>query len=55
MDAVEPVEGMTGWADTWMISANAPHPNCMLQWMDWTMQADVQAGSASTTARPAAT
>jgi putative spermidine/putrescine transport system substrate-binding protein len=43
VDAVEPVEGMTGWADTWMISANAPHPNCMLQWMDWTMQADVQA------------
>ena len=43
VDAVEPVEGMTGWADTWMISANAPHPNCMLQWMDWTMQPDVQA------------
>ena len=43
VDAVEPSEGMTGWADTWMISANAPHPNCMLQWMDWTMQPDVQA------------
>jgi putative spermidine/putrescine transport system substrate-binding protein len=43
VDAVEPSEGMTGWADTWMISANAPHPNCMLMWMDWTMQADVQA------------
>jgi putative spermidine/putrescine transport system substrate-binding protein len=43
VDAAEPSEGMTGWADTWMISANAPHPNCMLQWMDWTMQADVQA------------
>ncbi len=43
VDAVEPTEGMTGWADTWMISANAPHPNCMLMWMDWTMQPDVQA------------
>ena len=43
VDAVEPSEGMTGWADTWMISANAPHPNCMLQWMDWTLQPDVQA------------
>ena len=43
VDAVEPSEGMTGWADTWMISANAPHPNCMLQWMDWTMQPEVQA------------
>ena len=43
VDAVEPTEGMTGWADTWMISANAPHPNCMLMWMDWTLQPDVQA------------
>jgi putative spermidine/putrescine transport system substrate-binding protein len=43
VDAVTPSEGMTGWADTWMISANAPHPNCMLKWMDWTMQPDVQA------------
>jgi putative spermidine/putrescine transport system substrate-binding protein len=34
---------MTGWADTWMISANAPHPNCMLKWMAWTMQPEVQA------------
>jgi putative spermidine/putrescine transport system substrate-binding protein len=43
VDAVIPEEGATGWADTWMISANAPHPNCMLMWMDWTMQPDVQA------------
>ena len=43
VDSVIPEEGVTGWADTWMISANAPHPNCMLQWMDWTMQPDVQA------------
>ena len=43
VDAVEPSEGMTGWADTWMISANAPHPNCMLMWMDWTMRPDIQA------------
>jgi putative spermidine/putrescine transport system substrate-binding protein len=43
VDAVIPSEGVTGWADTWMISANAPHPNCMLKWMDWTMQPEVQA------------
>jgi putative spermidine/putrescine transport system substrate-binding protein len=43
VDAVIPQEGMTGWADTWMISANASHPNCMLKWMDWTMQPEVQA------------
>jgi putative spermidine/putrescine transport system substrate-binding protein len=41
--AVIPSEGVTGWADTWMISANAPHPNCMLKWMEWTLQPDVQA------------
>ncbi len=43
VSSVIPDEGVTGWADTWMISANAPHPNCMLKWMDWTMQPDVQA------------
>jgi len=42
VDAVIPSEGATGWADTWMISANAPHPNCMLEWMKWTMTPDVQ-------------
>jgi putative spermidine/putrescine transport system substrate-binding protein len=41
--AVIPTEGVTGWADTWMISANAPHPNCMLEWMKWTMTPEVQA------------
>jgi putative spermidine/putrescine transport system substrate-binding protein len=42
VDAVIPSEGVTGWADTWMISANAPHPNCMLEWMKWTMTPEVQ-------------
>ena len=41
--AVIPSEGVTGWADTWMISANAPNPNCMLMWMDYTLRPDVQA------------
>jgi putative spermidine/putrescine transport system substrate-binding protein len=40
--AVIPSEGVTGWADTWMISADAPHPNCMLEWMKWTMTPQVQ-------------
>jgi putative spermidine/putrescine transport system substrate-binding protein len=43
VDQVVPSEGVTGWADTWMISANAPHPNCMLKWMDYTFRPDVQA------------
>ncbi len=40
---VEPSEGMSGWADTWMMSSKAPHPNCMLKWMQYTMRPDVQA------------
>ncbi|MFN2545150.1 MAG: ABC transporter substrate-binding protein [Actinomycetota bacterium] len=39
---VVPSEGVTGWADTWMMSAEAPHPNCMLEWMKWTMRPEVQ-------------
>lgn len=30
-----PKEGATGWSDTWMISSEAKHPNCMYMWMDW--------------------
>jgi len=30
-----PEEGATGWSDTWMISSEAEHPNCMYMWMDW--------------------
>ena len=29
-----PEEGATGWSDTWMISSQAAHPNCMYQWMN---------------------
>lgn len=35
IDAVKPVEGATGWSDTWMLSSKAAHPNCMKLWMDW--------------------
>lgn len=35
IDAVKPVEGATGWSDTWMVSAQAAHPNCMKLWTDW--------------------
>ncbi len=30
-----PKEGATGWSDTWMISNEAKHPNCMYMWMNW--------------------
>jgi putative spermidine/putrescine transport system substrate-binding protein len=29
-----PSEGATGWSDTWMISSEAAHPNCMYLWMN---------------------
>ncbi len=35
IDAVKPVEGATGWSDTWMLSSKASNPNCMKLWMDW--------------------
>jgi putative spermidine/putrescine transport system substrate-binding protein len=42
VDNVNPSEGVTGWADTWMMSSNAQHPNCMLMWMDYTLRPEVQ-------------
>ncbi|MFI0404564.1 ABC transporter substrate-binding protein [Actinomadura sp. 3N508] len=38
-----PVEGATGWSDTWMISAKAQHPTCMYKWMNWITAPKVQA------------
>jgi len=29
-----PQEGATGWADTTMMHANAPHPNCAYMWLE---------------------
>jgi len=41
-----PEEGATGWADTWMLSANARHPNCAYEWMKWVSTPRVQAQQA---------
>lgn len=38
-----PKEGATGWSDTWMISSEAKHPNCMYEWMNWIIEPKVQA------------
>jgi putative spermidine/putrescine transport system substrate-binding protein len=38
-----PDEGSTGWSDTWMMHAEAAHPNCMLMWMDHMMSAEANA------------
>jgi putative spermidine/putrescine transport system substrate-binding protein len=38
-----PEEGATGWSDTWMISSEAKHPNCMYMWMNWIVSPKVNA------------
>ena len=38
-----PKEGATGWSDTWMISSEAKHPNCMYEWMNWIIEPKVNA------------
>jgi putative spermidine/putrescine transport system substrate-binding protein len=40
IEATLPEEGSTGWSDTWMMHAEAEHPNCMLMWMDHMMSAE---------------
>lgn len=42
VDAVLPDEGATGWADTWMLDANAANPNCGYMWMNWITNPDIQ-------------
>jgi putative spermidine/putrescine transport system substrate-binding protein len=41
-----PSEGATGWADTWLLAAHAPHPNCAYKWMQWVTTPKVQAEEA---------
>jgi putative spermidine/putrescine transport system substrate-binding protein len=41
--SVVPAEGATGWADTWMLAAKAPHPNCAYMWMRYISTPQVQA------------
>ncbi len=41
-----PAEGATGWADTWMLAAKAPHPNCAYMWLRYISTPKVQAEQA---------
>jgi putative spermidine/putrescine transport system substrate-binding protein len=43
VSSIIPKEGATGWADTWMLSSKAPHPNCAYMWMRYASTAKVQA------------
>jgi putative spermidine/putrescine transport system substrate-binding protein len=38
-----PAEGATGWVDSWMISSEARHPDCMHRWIDWMLSPAVSA------------
>jgi putative spermidine/putrescine transport system substrate-binding protein len=42
-----PDEGSTGWSDTTMMSASAPHPNCAYLWLNHSLEPATQAGVAS--------
>ncbi len=56
--SVIPMEGATGWADTTMMHADAPHPNCAYKWLEWSLnpklQGDLAAWFGSVPAVPAA-
>jgi putative spermidine/putrescine transport system substrate-binding protein len=41
-----PVQGATGWADTWMISSHTKHLNCAYKWINWVSTPQVQAEQA---------
>jgi putative spermidine/putrescine transport system substrate-binding protein len=41
-----PKEGATGWADTWMLSSHAKHPNCAYLWMRYITKPTPQAEQA---------
>ncbi len=46
VDETLPAEGVTGWADSWMISAKAPHRNCAYKWINYVTAPKVQAQQA---------
>ena len=46
VEGIKPVEGSTGWSDTWMISSKAKNPNCGYLWMDHIASPKANAGVA---------
>jgi putative spermidine/putrescine transport system substrate-binding protein len=41
--AVLPVEGSTGWSDTWMLASESAHPNCAYMFMNHIISPEVNA------------
>ena len=46
VEGIKPVEGSTGWSDTWMVSSKAKHPNCAYKWLDHIISPKANAGVA---------
>jgi putative spermidine/putrescine transport system substrate-binding protein len=46
VEATLPVEGATGWSDTWMLSSQAKHPVCMYLWMNHIISPEANAAVA---------
>jgi putative spermidine/putrescine transport system substrate-binding protein len=46
-----PEEGLTGIAESWMISSRARHPNCMYMWINYITGASANAAVAENTAQ----
>ena len=44
---IKPVEGATGWSDTWMINSKTKHLNCAYKWLDYIVSPTVNAQIAS--------
>jgi putative spermidine/putrescine transport system substrate-binding protein len=44
---IKPVEGATGWSDTWMINSKTTHLNCAYKWLDYIVSPSVNAQVAS--------
>ncbi|MBP2702871.1 extracellular solute-binding protein [Microbispora sp. RL4-1S] len=42
-----PDRPVTGWADSWMVSAQTAHTSCAYKWLDWTASAEVQRKAAA--------
>lgn len=40
---------MTGWVDSWMLTAKPASPNCAYKWLSWTASAGVQRSAAAWT------
>lgn len=46
VEGIKPVEGSTGWSDTWMVSSKAKNPNCAYMWLDHIISPKANAGVA---------